>query len=898
MKLDLDQLNFDRCEDEPIHIPELIQGYGYLFALEEQSGEVKIVSDNISTLLQQHEDILGKNFFELLDMDEEDWQFIQETYERARTRQTRLPLQVVFRNEVLIAGNPQDFYAVLYSSGSYQVLEIEPATKFRQTYSAKHYIKLYSMNVAPKFKTFKSLETMAREIVETIRYISEMERVVLYRFNEDGTGKVIAETKHDDLDSYLDLYYPASDIPQQARELYKINWVRLVPDVDLPSARLIPTVEDSDREPLDLTHSILRSLSPIHQQYVRNQGLKASMSFSLVTHNQLWGMISCHSREPRYIEQNVRLECESLCQLFSWHLYAKEEEIYFEKQQNLERAINQMLEKTSLDNSAVKVFQENEAEVLDLMDADGFMFFSKPQNITLGTIPEAQILPELIRLMNQQEGEPFYSAKITDEISDEAALNGIKGVLLLPLFEQKNYFTAWFRTERQEKMKWAGVPQEKSAVGSKRERLTPRTSFKIHEQVITGKSKDWDQNDVDMAGRFNRVFMAHALDTQEQMSNNLSELEENDRYKNEFLATLAHELRNPLSPLATGLSLLEKGPLPAQQTKVVNTMKRQVNHMTQMIEDLMDISRITRGKIRLEKEQLTAQAVVQNAVEVCAELIDDKRHTLSLDLPEDPLWVYGDEMRLTQILTNLLNNAAKYTDPGGEIQVAVHQQEDAVCFRVVDNGIGIPPEQIDLIFTMFTQMDAFANRSKGGLGIGLPLVKRLVNLHDGEIFAKSVGADQGSAFEVLLPLAASLDKESAGDVPTSSDAQETGTKLLIVDDNEDNVLMFELLLESLGYEIRTASNGTEAIAVFREFQPNIALLDIGLPDINGYELCQHLRSLPEGKNTVFFSQSGWGDEKAFQTARESGFAAHFVKPVDHDVLIKALQEGSRRLRRA
>ncbi len=892
MTLDLDKLNFDRCEDEPIQIPESIQGYGYLFALDEQSGAIKIVSDNISTLLREHKDILGANFFELLEMNEEDWQFIQKTYERARTRQTRLPLQVVFKDEVLIAGNPQDFYAVLYSSGSYQVLELEPASEFRRSYSAKHYIKLYSMNVAPKFKTFKSLETMAREIVETIRYISEMERVVLYRFNEDGTGKVIAETKHDDLDSYLNLYYPASDIPKQARELYKINWVRLVPNVDLPSARLIPTVEDSDRKPLDLTHSILRSLSPIHRQYIKNQGLKASMSFSLVTHDQLWGMISCHNREPLYIEQNIRLECESLCQLFSWHLYAKEEELYFKKRQKLENAINQMLEKTSAETPVVKVFQENEAEVLKLMDADGFMFFSKPQNITLGTTPEAHIVPQLIRLMNQQEGDPFYSATITNEITDEAALKGIKGVLLLPLFEQKNYFTAWFRTERKETIKWAGVPQEKSALGSKRERLAPRTSFAVHEQLVTGKSKDWDQNDVDMAGRFNRVFMAHALDTQEQMSDNLSELEQNDRYKNEFLATLAHELRNPLSPLATGLSLLEKDPLQAQQTKVVDTMKRQVNHMTQMIEDLMDISRITRGKIRLEKQRLLAQTVVQNAVEVCAELIQDKRHSLILNLPEDPLWVFGDETRLTQILTNLLNNAAKYTNPGGEIQVAIHQQQDRVCFRVVDNGIGIPPEQIDLIFTMFTQMDAFANRSKGGLGIGLPLVKRLVHLHDGKIFAKSAGVDQGSTFEVRLPLAASLDEESPEDVPTATDAPETGTKLLIVDDNEDSLLMFEILLESVGYEIRTASNGTEAIAVFREFQPNIALLDIGLPDINGYELCQKLRSLPEGENTVFFSQSGWGDEKAFQTARESGFAAHFVKPVEHDILIEALRDAT------
>ena len=736
---------------------------------------------------------------------------------------------------------------------------------------------------------------MAQEIVETIRYICEMDRVVIYRFNEEGTGKVIAETKNDDMETYLNLCYPASDIPKQARTLYKTNWVRLTPDVDLPTARLIPTVEESERKPLDLTHSILRSLSPIHEQYVKNQGLKASMSFSLVTHDKLWGLISCHSKKTHYIEQNIGLECESLCQLFSWHLYAKEEEILLKKRQNLEQAINQILDKTSIENSVVQVFQENAAEILDIMDADGFMFFSKPQNITLGITPDSRISQELIRLMNEQHGEPLYSARITDQIADEAALNGIKGVLLLPLFEQKNYFTAWFRKEQPEVVKWAGVPQEKSVAGSKRERLTPRTSFKVYEQVITGKSKDWNKNDVDIARRFNRVFIAYALDTQEQMSDNLSRLEQNDRYKNEFLATLAHELRNPLSPIATGLTVLKNDSRPDKKNKTIKIMKRQVDRMSQMIDDLMEISRITQGKIKLQKELLSAQELVHNSVDVCIELIEEKRHTLTLNLPEAPLWVEADQTRLTQVLTNLLNNAAKYTDPGGEIQVAVYRQEDAVCFQVVDNGIGIPSEKIDLVFTMFAQINAFDDRSKSGLGIGLPLVKRLVNLHDGEIFAKSAGLGQGSTFEILLPLATSVDEELANTLPKETDAPETGTKILIVDDNEDNVIMFEVLLDSWGYETRVATNGNEAISIFQEFKPDVALLDIGMPDITGYELCKRLAALPEGKNTVFFSQSGWGDEEAFQAAREAGFRTHFVKPVNHDVLAQSLKDAIARL---
>lgn len=889
MQLNVEDLNFERCEDEPIHIPESIQGYGYLFALDQNSGAIRIISENVKGLLGDTDKVLGLNFFDLLE-GEVDEQFLRKTYQRAKARGTRLPVQIHFRKEILIKDSAPDYFAVIYESEERFVIELEPAGQFRESYIARHFIKMYATSVAPKFKSYKSLSTMASEIVDTIKEITGFDRVVLYKFNENATGRVIAEAKEADMDSYLDLLYPASDIPPQARELYKKNWVRLTPNVDLETSRLIPAVEDGNRKPLDMTNSLLRTLSPIHLQYVRNQGLKASLSMSLVTHDHLWGIISCHSRKPSYIPQNVRLECENLSQLFSWHLYAKEEELIIARKDKTDRAINNMLDKTSPVSPIVEVFTENEQEVLSITETDGFMFYTEEETIKLGTVPELPAIREIYEKVSRNGREPYISTDVSDQVSDVETLNGIRGVLLIPLLENKSYFTAWFRKEQLQVERWAGPPDEKSATGSKKERLMPRTSFKVHEKRITNQSLEWDSNDLDTANRFNKVFMAHALESQEQMRKSISKLEMQSQYKNEFLATLAHELRNPLTPLKLGISMLEDVEENGPQKMVVNTMKRQVQHMATLIDDLMDVSRITQGKVKLEKKNLCLQEVLKNAVETCQRDIDEKNHQLIMHLPEEPLWTYGDATRLSQVFVNIINNASKYTDPEGEISIEAKQVGHWISVTVKDNGIGIPEEKLDSIFTMFTQIDAYSTHTKGGLGIGLTLVQRLVNLHRGEIFARSEGAGKGSEFEVLLHVSRDNGAVVSKKKPSSEYTPSRQHKILIVDDNHDVMTMYEMLLRKEGYLTKTASNGRRAIEIFKEFKPDFALFDIGMPDMDGFELCRTLSSTPEATNTVFISQSGWGNKEKIEEARKAGFAEHLIKPLDREILTHTLRK--------
>ena len=258
MQYDPQNMPFDKCEDEPIHIPESIQGYGFLIAFNYENLKVSVVSENTSDIFK--DGIVGKHFLDLLSPEADERNFLNETFERVSKNKIRLPIKLHLKKSVLKPDTERDYLAVVYDSGKHYVVELEPATEFRDTYSAEQFIKLYAMTVAPRFKEMSTLEEMANEMVSTIKYLTNMDRVVLYKFQDDFSGKVIAEAKADDLESYNELHFPAKDIPSQARELYKVNWVRLTPDTELPPSPLIPSIEESGREPLDLTRSLLRNL--------------------------------------------------------------------------------------------------------------------------------------------------------------------------------------------------------------------------------------------------------------------------------------------------------------------------------------------------------------------------------------------------------------------------------------------------------------------------------------------------------------------------------------------------------------------------------------------------------------------------------------------------------------
>ena len=377
-------------------------------------------------------------------------------------------------------------------------------------------------------------------------------------------------------------------------------------------------------------------------------------------------------------------------------------------------------------------------------------------------------------------------------------------------------------------------------------------------------------------------------------------LRDADRKKDEFLATLAHELRNPLAPIRAAVEVLRRpaagGP---EQDRARDIIDRQVRAMTRLIDDLMDVSRIRSGKIQLKRERVDLAAVVRAAVETSRPLIDDRGHTLTVELPPDPIPLDADPVRLAQALLNLLNNAAKYTERGGHIRLTVERAGDEAVVRVTDTGIGIAADKLPTLFEMFTQLAGETDRSQGGLGIGLALVKRLVEKHGGRITARSDGPGRGSEFTVTLPVAQGTSGKEQGtsgergsDLVPSSLPLAPSRRVLVVDDNADAADSLALLLEMTGHTVRTAHDGEAAVAAAGEFRPHVVLCDIGLPKISGYEVCRRIRGQPWGRGLTLVAVTGRGLEADKRTALESGFDHHLTKPVDPTAVVTLLAAAS------
>jgi len=362
-----------------------------------------------------------------------------------------------------------------------------------------------------------------------------------------------------------------------------------------------------------------------------------------------------------------------------------------------------------------------------------------------------------------------------------------------------------------------------------------------------------------------------------------------DRRKDEFLAMLAHELRNPLAPISTGVQLLELSYVEEPRVRQISEIiSRQVKHMTHLVDDLLDVSRVTRGLVALDRKQIDLKTAVSGAVDQVRSLIDAKEHELSVRLPDAPVMVQGDLTRLTQVVANLLNNAAKYTPQGGRIQLLMTACQDHAEMRVRDNGIGIAPDLLPEVFELFTQGKRALDRSQGGLGLGLALVKKLVELHEGSVTVHSAGPGQGSEFVVRLPCCASVmtentapaEKASELSVPTQPGEPEHALRLMVVDDNADAADTLALLLRAEGHRVAVQYSAQAALEAARREPPQIFLLDIGLPDLNGYELARRLRSLPETAHATLIAVTGYGQEQDQKQSQAAGFAHHLVKPVD------------------
>jgi PAS domain S-box-containing protein len=368
-------------------------------------------------------------------------------------------------------------------------------------------------------------------------------------------------------------------------------------------------------------------------------------------------------------------------------------------------------------------------------------------------------------------------------------------------------------------------------------------------------------------------------------------LQQSNRAKDEFLATLAHELRNPLAPLRTGLQILKRaGAAPQTVRRTLDTMDRQLTHMVRLIDDLLDISRINSGKIQLELGRASLRAALQTALELARPAMDAAGHALHVELADPDVALHGDETRLAQAFGNLLNNAAKYTPPGGRVQLRQWREDGEAVVEIRDNGIGIPRPMLDRIFSLFTQVDGVPGKTVGGLGIGLFLVRSLVQMHGGSVRADSPGPGQGCTFTVRLPC---LPAAPAPAPLVSGGTRMTTTspaRILVVDDNVDAAETLSTFLDMLGMQTRSVHDGVAAVDAALDFAPDVVLLDIGLPGMDGYEVARAMRAKQQLAGVKLVALTGWGADEDRRRAMDAGFDHHLTKPVDLGVLEDLLQQ--------
>ena len=366
---------------------------------------------------------------------------------------------------------------------------------------------------------------------------------------------------------------------------------------------------------------------------------------------------------------------------------------------------------------------------------------------------------------------------------------------------------------------------------------------------------------------------------------------EADRQKNAFLAQLAHELRNPLAPIRNAARLLSlRKSSPGDVIWASGMIDRQVQHLTRLIDDLLDVSRISRNKLELRRQRTELKDIVNAAVEISSHFIDQSGHELIVNISSESVFLFADSARLTQALMNLLNNAAKYTESGGRIELTAGVEGDHAILRVKDSGIGIDPSVLTQIFDMFYQVDSSLERAQGGLGIGLSLVKSVLELHGGTVEARSAGIGHGSEFVLRLPAQQSAGSPSASGAD-SDDLSKAGVarRVLVVDDSHDAAESLALFLQVAGHIVTTAFDGEQALEAAEKFRPHIALIDLGMPKLSGYEVCRRIRETEWGKKIILIAQTGWGQDDDKRRTRETGFDGHLVKPVDPMTVVKLVE---------
>ncbi|WP_159815659.1 ATP-binding protein [Pseudomonas sp. 18058] len=727
------------CADEPIRFPGAIQPHGLLLTLSEPALEIIQVSANVESLLGRPALALIGQPLQSLIGDEH----------AAQVRQTLQQPTLSDSAPLLFRLNDMAFEGLLHRHKGVLILELEiHVENFQPRNVAGSETHLGRM--LQRLQGATTLQALYDISVKEIQAMTGYDRVLIYRFEEEGHGQVIAEASDPSMEVFNGLFFPASDIPEQARELYRTNWLRIIPDAAYEPVPLVPKLRPDTQTPLDLSFATLRSVSPIHCQYMKNMGVLSSMSISLLKGDKLWGLISCGNREPLHVPHELRAACQTIGQVLSLQISAMEA-LEVSRQREAKVDALAMLNQAMID-SPQNVFDglANQPEVLmALTGAGGIAIIEDKQLHRYGNCPE----PDEIRALHkwlQDGGEAVFSSHHLASVYPPAAhyQQVASGVLAMSLPKPVDNGVLWFRPEVKENINWSGDPRkpldlENSDAGL---RLRPRTSFEIWKVEMAGISTKWSHGDLFAANDLRRSALENDLARQ------VCREQEAVRARDELVAVVSHDLRNPMTVISMLCGMMQKafssdGPHTSRRiSTAIDTMQQAAGRMNTLLEDLLDTSKIDAGRYTITPQKLDVGQMFEEAQSLLAPLAIDKDISISFEADAD-LSIHGDPERLFQVLSNLIGNAIKFTPRLGTVGVRAKSVGDEIVFTVRDSGEGIPKENLPHVFDRYWTVK---DGNPTGTGLGLYITQGIVEAHGGRIVAESEPG-QGSEFRFTVP---------------------------------------------------------------------------------------------------------------------------------------------------
>ena len=769
--------DFSACAEEPIHIPGSIQPHGLLLVVDEAEMRILQVSENSLPLTGfTTEQLLNQNLDTLIGESQLEELLLALRLEAEEPRRLN-----PFKLKIAQIQDCQ-FDAVIHRVDRQLVIELEPAQSELPINALEFFRTGYqAISAALACETIDSLlETMAT----LTRTLTGFGRVMIYRFAPDWSGSVLAESRSADMESYLGMHFPASDIPAQARTLYEKNRLRLLVDIDASPAKIIRSKALQASPPLDLTSSVLRSLSPVHAEYLRNMQVVASMSISLIDESgALRGLIACHHPGPRYVSYQQRAACDFLAQLGSLKLAALESENVNTQQIVLQEKIDKLLIGLGDTNDLASALIEAKSGLLDVCEASGAAIISGDTRLSLGLCPDKTELANLRQLLKDCTVDVIFS---TDCLSDfapqaKAYTTTASGLLAIKIAADGERWLLWFRPELLKEIKWAGSP-EKSAILTRDNKIHPRTSFAVWREQISGRSRPWSSAQINSVLELRTRLLEKSLTITERQAKVAIQLQmdqlkrlnidlalnaeqlslatqnaiDASQRKSEMVALVSHDLRAPLTSIHGALSLLAAGQLTEIEARELSaTAYTNTTYLLNLIKNLLNLETIESRAFTLTIGPLKLQNLFENCSSILKNLADEAR--VKLLIAPTNITITGDSEKLLQVMVNLVSNAIKYSPPSSSVEMSAISESDAnngvklVTIRVQDFGRGVPAEFQETIFRRFGQVTVTDRTEKGGTGLGLAISKALIETHGGTIGVES-NEGQGSIFWCKLPL--------------------------------------------------------------------------------------------------------------------------------------------------